>query len=141
MKTTDYYKIKEKKNIEITKRVLFSEINNETPKRKGRKTFYSQERYFRNSTRGDYLSLMERTPDSFPIKGKKKLNKSIDSGNRPDNDLFLRKQIDERKDNLQTDRIFGVERKRKIIENNFESGSVRLKQSGRKHFKIEDKVG
>ena len=37
---------------------------------------------------GSYVSLIARTPVSFPVKGRKRVNKSFDCGNRPDNIIF-----------------------------------------------------
>ena len=58
---------------------------------------------------GSYLSLIARTPVSFPIKGRKRINKSFDCGNKPDSGIFYENKIEEcMKDN---NRLFGVERK------------------------------
>lgn len=143
MKNTDYYKIQQKKKLDITKRVLFPYRNNDTLKKLGKKTFYSQEKYLRNSTNGNYSSLIEKTPQYFPIKGKKRINKSEEGGNKPDIDLFFRGEVGKREGEGNTGRVFGVQRKRKIKINNEESTEMlgMKNKGGRKHFLIVDKIG
>ena len=57
------------------------------------------------------------------------MNKSFETGNKPDNDLFLRKNIKE----MNEKRLFGVERKNITKNHNSESQPEKYK-FGRKHF-------
>ena len=57
------------------------------------------------------------------------MNKSFETGNRPDNDLFLRENIKEKRGA----RLFGVERKNITKNHNSESQPEQYK-FGRKHF-------
>ena len=116
------------KDYNVTQRVLIPDKN--TIKLKpNKKRFFSQEKNLRYTSKGNYQSLIDRTPVILPIKGRKRLNKSFDSGNKPDNDLFLRENIKENKDI----RLFGVERKY-ITKNHNNESEIPKYTFGRKHF-------
>ena len=126
---SSYNKIQyENKNYNVTQRVLIPDKNN-IKIRPNKKRFFSQEKDLRYTTKGDYKSLINRTPIVLPIKGRKRLNNSIDSGNEYDHDLFLRLK---NKENEGT-RLFGVERKNITKNHNSESEIPKYK-FGRKHF-------
>ena len=138
----DYYKIKTKyKNdynkLDFTQRVLLPENNKEKKARIQKiRTYASQEKNLRHTTDGTYKSLMFKTPDSFPMKGRKRMNKSIDCGNKPDSELFYENKIEEcMKDN---NRLFGVERKCRCKVINTES-IIHPYRFGRKHFFDKEK--
>ena len=132
----DYYKIKNKYKNEynkyiFTQRVLLPQKNmEEIEKTKKIRTFASQEKYLRHATDGSYRSIMLKTPEYFPTKGRKKINKSNDCGNKPDSDIFFRNKNEDYK---VDDRLFGVERKCRSRYMNTESSLPRYK-FGRKPF-------
>ena len=138
---SDYYKIKNKyKNdynkYQFTQRVIDPEKNIEKMKVSKIKTFRSQEKNLRHITDGTYKSLMSKTPIDIPIKGRKRMNKSIDCGNKPDSILFYENRLEEcSKDN---NRLFGVERKFRTKLINTESVIPPYK-FGRKHFFDKEK--
>ena len=122
----DYYRIRKKfredyNKIDFTKRVII-------PLRVGECSFQS---------------LMIRTPQSFPIKeGRKRINKSFDCGNRPDNIIFHDYKNFKNKEcqkNNNDNEIFGVGRKLRIKLINFES-KISPHKFGKKqyHGKIKD---
>ena len=86
---------------------------------------------------GSYLSLIARTPVSFPIKGRKRINKSFDCGNKPDSEIFFDNKIGECVNDNK--KLFGVQRKLRAKLINAESENLPYK-FGRKHFfeKIKD---
>ena len=80
---------------------------------------------------------MNKTPVVIPIKGRKRINKSIDCGNKPDSIIFNENRLDEcMKDN---NRIFGVERKFRSKVINTES-EIQPYKFGRKHFFDKEKT-
>ena len=85
--------------------------------KQNKKRFFSQEKNMRYTSKGNYQSLIDRTPIILPIKGRKKLNKSLENGYRHDHDIFLRKK------NIRNIdiRLFGVERKNITKNHNAES--------------------
>ena len=102
-----YHKIKyENKDFNVTQRVLNPE-KNMIQEKQNKKRFFSQEKNMRYTSKGNYQSLIDRTPIILPIKGRKKWNKSLENGYRHDDDIFLRKK------NIRNIdiRLFGVERK------------------------------
>ena len=117
------------KDYNVTQRVLIPDKNTNKLK-PNKKRFFSQEKNLRYTSKGNYQSLIDRTPVILPIKGRKRLNKSFDSGNKPDNDLFLREDIKENSDI----RLFGVERKNITRNHNTESEIPKYTGIGRKHF-------
>ena len=86
---------------------------------------------------GSYLSLIARTPVSFPIKGRKRINKSFDCGNKPDSEIFFDNKIEQCVNDNK--KLFGVQRKLRAKLINAESENLPYK-FGRKHFfeKIKD---
>ena len=141
MYDADYYKIKNKyKNdynkYNFTQRVLCPENNTEKVRINKIKTYTSQKNILRHKTDGTYKSLMLITPEVFPIKGRKRINKSIDCGNKPDSILFYEDKLEEcNKDN---NRLFGVERKLRAKAINIES-EIQPYKFGRKHFFDKEK--
>ena len=131
-----YHKIKyENKDYNVTQRVIIPEKNiiKEKP---NKKRFFSLEKNIRYTSKGNYQSLIDRTPIIFPIKGRKKLNRSYQNTiYRPDHDIFLRKNFIENK-NI---RIFGVERKIITRNHNAESELPKFKFA-RKHFFTKEEI-
>lgn len=149
---SDYSRIKQRLKYDCNKynrtlRVIFPDKNYEGPQKKTKKKFFGdKEKKLRNTSAGSYASLMDRTPITMPIRGRKRLNKSIDYGNNNSNnreedkyDFFWKG----RRNSIEctNDRLFGVERKKKLKVINLETEPSYLRQCGRKHFKVEDKVG
>jgi len=140
----DYYKIRKKfiddyNKIDFTKRVILPQKNIEKPPPKKMKIITEAGKNLRRLGEGSYLSLIARTPVSFPVKGRKRVNKSFDCGNKPDSEIFFENKIEEcMKDN---NRLFGVERKFRTKLINIESEDPPYK-FGRKHFygKIKDSI-
>ena len=138
----DYYKIRKKfiddyNKIDFTKRVIMPQKNPEKPRPKKTRIITELGKNFRRLGEGSYMSLIARTPVSFPIKGRRRINKSLDCGNKPDSEIFYDNKIEECiKDN---NRLFGVKRKfrTKLINIESEDPPYRF---GRKHFfgKIKD---
>ena len=132
----DYYKIRKKyivnyNKIDFTKRVILPQKNTEKPPIKKLILLTEQGKALRRLGEGSYNSLIVRTPMSFPVKGRKRINKSFDCGNKPDSEIFFENKIEEcMKDN---NRLFGVERKlrSKVINAESENPPYRF---GRKHF-------
>ena len=133
----DYYKIRKKFKIEynkidFTKRVLIPENNTERISPKKLRIITEAGKKFRRFGEGSYMSLLVRTPMSFPVKGRKRLNSSFDCGNKNYNIIFYDNNNTEecKKEN---NRLFGVERKyrNKVINAESKVPSVKL---GRKHF-------
>ena len=141
----DYYKIKNKYQNEFnkykfTQRVLIPQKNTEPvemEKTKRIRKFGSQEKNLRHTTDGTFKSLMLKTPDSFPTKGRKRINKSIDCGNKPDSDIFL---VNKMEDYIKNDdnRLFGVERKFRNRFANEESVIPPYKLAKRHFFEFEE---
>jgi len=132
----DYYKIRKKfiddyNKIDFTKRVLLPQKNTENPPPEKMRLITDISKNLRRLGEGSYISLMKRTPGSFPIKGRKRLNKSFDCGNKPDSEIFYENKIEECMKN--NDRLFGVDRKfrAKIINAESKDQPYRF---GRKHF-------
>lgn len=132
----DYYKIKNKyanefNRYKFTQRVILPEKNPEVKNFQKIKTLAVQEKNLRHATDGTYKSLMIKTPITFPIKGRKRMNKSFDCGNKPDCPLFFDDKIEEcAKDN---DKLFGVQRKHRTKIINLES-EIPPYKFGRKPF-------
>lgn len=121
-----YNKIQfENKNFNITQRVINPE-KNKIKEKPNNKRFFSQEKNLRHTTDGTYRSLINRTPVVFPIKGRKILNKSLES-----HDIFLRDINNINEDKAV--RLFGVERKYITKNHNAESELPKYKFQ-RKHF-------
>jgi hypothetical protein len=137
----EYYKIKKKfkndyNNFDFTRRVILPENDTEKKPVNKIRTFYSQEKDLRHLTDGSYRSLILKTPMTFPIKGRKRVNKSFDCGNRPDSEIFFDYKMEEcTKGN---EGLFGVERKIRRKPINTESQLPPYK-FGRKHFFKEEK--
>lgn len=138
----EYYKIKKKfkydyNNFDFTQRVILPENNTEKKPVHKIRTFYSQEKDLRHTTDGSYRSLILKTPMTFPTKGRKKVNKSFDCGNRPDSEIFFDYKMEEC--NKGNDGLFGVERKirRKAINKESELPPYKF---GRKHFFNKEKT-
>ena len=132
----DYYKIRKKftvdyNKIDFTKRVIIPQNDTEKVPPKKLRIITKAGEDFRRVGEGSYLSLISRTPISFPIKGRKRINKSFDCGNKPDSEIFFENKIEEcKKDN---NRLFGVERKYRTKLINIESENPPYR-FGRKHF-------
>lgn len=137
----EYYQIKKKfkydyNKYDFTRRVILPENNTEKKPVHKIRTFYSQEKDLRHTTDGSYRSLILKTPMTFPTKGRKRVNKSFDCGNRPDSEIFFDNKIEEcAKGN---EGLFGVERKIRRKEINKESVIPPYK-FGRKHFFDKEK--
>ena len=87
---------------------------------------------------GSFLSLMIRTPQSFPIKeGRKRISQSFDCGNKPDRVIF--NDFDTTECQKDNSRLFGAGRKLRTKFFNIES-RISPYKLGRKHFfgKIND---
>lgn len=141
MYNADYYFIKKKyKNdfnkYQFTQRVIRPEKNTERAKVNKIKTFEGQGKDLRHTTDGTYRSLMIKTPIYIPIKGRKRINKSMDCGNKPDSEIFYDNKLEEC--DKYNDRIFGVERKIRAKIINTESVIPPYK-FGRKHFFDKEK--
>ena len=78
---------------------------------------------------------MFKTPINFPTKGRKRMNKSFDCGNKPDSEIFFDNKLEEC--NKYNDRLFGVERKirRRIFKT---KSKIPPYKFGRKHFFDKD---
>ena len=132
----DYYKIRKKfivdyNKIDFTKRVILPQNDTEKVPPKKLRIITKAGEDLRRVGEGSYLSLISRTPISFPIKGRKRINKSFDCGNKPDSEIFFENKIEEcKKDN---NRLFGVERKYRTKLINIESENPPYR-FGRKHF-------
>jgi hypothetical protein len=140
----DYYKIRKKfivdyNKVDFTKRVIVPQKNIEKPPPKKMIIITDVGKKLRRFGECSYTSLIARTPMSFPVKGRKRINKSFDCGNKPDSGIFYENKIEEcMKDN---NRLFGVERKLRTKLNNAESETPPYR-FGRKHFfeKIKDNI-
>ena len=138
----DYYKIRKKfkidyNKVDFTKRVINPQKNTEKALPKKLRIMTQAGKELRRVGEGSYLSLIARTPVSFPIKGRKRINKSFDCGNKPDSEIFFDNKIEEcANDNKK---LFGVQRKLRAKLINAESENLPYK-FGRKHFfeKIKD---
>ena len=128
-----YNKIQfENKNYNITKRVIYPE-KNMTKEKPNKKRFFSQEKNLRNTSDGTYRSLINRTPIVFPVKGRKIINKSLES-----HDIFLRDLNNIKEDKAV--RLFGVERKNITKNHNAESELPEYKFQRKRFFKKEIKT-
>ena len=137
----DYYKIKNKydeyNKYNFTQRVLLPESNKEKTEKTHRiRICGSQEKDLRHTTDGTIKSLLMRTPVNFQMKGgRKRIKKSFDSGNRPDNEIFFEYTIGDL--SMIGDRLYGVERKLRSKVINIESETPPFR-FGRKHFYDKD---
>ena len=138
----DYYKIRKKfkidyNKVDFTKRVINPQKNTEKALPKKLRIMTQAGKELRRVGEGSYLSLIARTPVSFPIKGRKRINKSFDCGNKPDSEIFFDNKIEECVNDNK--KLFGVQRKLRAKLINAESENLPYK-FGRKHFfeKIKD---
>ena len=138
----DYYNIRKKfvddyNKIDFTKSVILPQKNTEKAPPSKLRIYTQLGKDLLRVGEGSYTSLMVRTPMSFPVKGRKRINKSVDCGNKPDAELFWEDKIEECSKN--NDRLFGVERKFRTKLINIESEDKPYK-AGRRHFfgKIKD---
>ena len=120
----DYYNIRKKfvddyNKIDFTKRVILPQKNTEKAPPSKLRIYTQLGKDLLRVGEGSYTSLMVRTPMSFPVKGRKRINKSVDCGNKPDAELFWEDKIEECSKN--NDRLFGVERKFRTKLINIES--------------------
>jgi hypothetical protein len=138
----DYYKIRKKfkidyNKVDFTKRVINPQKNTEKALPKKLRIMTQAGKELRRVGEGSYLSLIARTPVTFPIKGRKRINKSFDCGNKPDSEIFFDNKIEECVNDNK--KLFGVQRKLRAKLINAESENLPYK-FGRKHFfeKIKD---
>ena len=138
----DYYKIRKKfkidyNKVDFTKRVINPQKNTEKALPKKLRIMTQAGKELRRVGEGSYLSLIARTPVAFPIKGRKRINKSFDCGNKPDSEIFFDNKIEECVNDNK--KLFGVQRKLRAKLINAESKNLPYK-FGRKHFfeKIKD---
>ena len=138
----DYYKIRKKfkidyNKVDFTKRVINPQKNTEKALPKKLRIMTQAGKELRRVGEGSYLSLIARTPVSFPIKGRKRINKSFDCGNKPDSEIFFDNKIEQCVNDNK--KLFGVQRKLRAKLINAESENLPYK-FGRKHFfeKIKD---
>ena len=138
----DYYKIRKKfkidyNKVDFTKRVINPQKNTEKALPKKLRIMTQAGKELRRVGEGSYLSLIARTPVSFPIKGRKRINKSFDCGNKPDSEIFFDNKIEECVNDNK--KLFSVQRKLRAKLINAESENLPYK-FGRKHFfeKIKD---
>ena len=138
----DYYKIRKKfkidyNKVDFTKREINPQKNTEKALPKKLRIMTQAGKELRRVGEGSYLSLIARTPVSFPIKGRKRINKSFDCGNKPDSEIFFDNKIEECVNDNK--KLFGVQRKLRAKLINAESENLPYK-FGRKHFfeKIKD---
>lgn len=111
-----YSKIKyESSAYYITQRVLYpdKDIMKHKP---CAKRILSAEKNKKSAINGIFKSFIDKTPFSFPVKIRKNINSSFDNSQR-NNDIFLRNNNGQ----IETERIFGVERKRIDKNHNYES--------------------
>ncbi len=123
--------------VDFTKRVINPQKNTEKALPKKLRIMTQAGKELRRVGEGSYLSLIARTPVSFPIKGRKRINKSFDCGNKPDSEIFFDNKIEECVNDNK--KLFGVQRKLRAKLINAESENLPYK-FGRKHFfeKIKD---
>ena len=144
----DYYRIRKKfreeyNKIDFTKRVIIPQKNKEKVPPKKMRILTEARKNLLRVGECSFQSLMIRTPQSFPIKeGRKRINKSFDCGNRPDNIIFHDYKNFKNKEcqkNNNDNEIFGVGRKLRIKLINFES-RISPHKFGKKqyHGKIKD---
>ena len=138
----DYYKIRKKfkidyNKVDFTKRVINPQKNTEKALPKKLRIMTQAGKELRRVGEGSYLSLIARTPVSFPIKGRKRINKSFDCGNKPDSEIFFDNKIEQCVNDNK--KLFSVQRKLRAKLINAESENLPYK-FGRKHFfeKIKD---
>ena len=138
----DYYKIRKKfkidyNKVDFTKRVINPQKNTEKALPKKLRIMTQAGKELRRVGEGSYLSLIARTPVSFPIKGRKRINKSFDCGNKPDSEIFFDNKIEQCVNDNK--KLFGVQRKLRAKLSNAESENLPYK-FGRKHLfeKIKD---
>ena len=134
----DYYKIRKKykeelNRLDYTKRVILPQKNKEKVPPKKMIILTEAGKNLRRLGEGSYLSLMIRTPQSFPIKeGRKRISQSFDCGNKPDSVIFNDFDTGEcQKDNS---RLFGGGKKLRTKFFNIESSKISPYKFGRKHF-------
>lgn len=138
-KVIEYNRIVYKnKDYNVSQRVLLPEKNTILV-RPHTKKFFSLDKNFRYTSDGSYQSLINRTPMSFPVKGRRRINLSFDG--RDNNSSKLGSTFDNIfRESLNKDdgnRLFGVERKNIIKNHNLESQAPPFK-FGRKHFFIKE---
>ena len=141
----DYYRIRKKfkeeyNKIDFTERVILPQKNREKAPPIKMRILTQAGRDLRRVGESSFKSLMIRTPQSFPIKaGRKRINKSFDCGNRPDNIIFHDYKKIECQKNNNDNEIFGVGRKLRIKLINFESKISPYKFGKKQYFgKIND---
>ena len=140
----DYYRIRKKfreeyNKIDFTKRVLLPQKDTEKVPPKKMRILTQAGKNLRRVGEGSYMSLMIRTPQSFPIKaGRKRINKSFDCGNKPDHIIFYDYNNTECEKNNDNG-LFGVGRKLRTKLINIES-EIPPYRFGKKHYfgKIKD---
>jgi len=86
------------------------------------KRILSAEKNKKYAINGIFKSFIDKTPFSFPIKIRKNINSSFDNSQRK-SDIFL---INNNR-HMETERIFGVERKRINKNHNYESDLPKFK--------------
>ena len=139
----DYYRIRKKfredyNKIDFTKRVIIPQKNKEKVPPKKMRILTEARKNLLRVGECSFQSLMIRTPQSFPIKeGRKRINKSFDCGNRPDNIIFH--DYKNFKNNFNRPLRIKGKLRTKLINIESETPQCRL---GRKHFfdKIEDNI-
>lgn len=141
----DYYKIRKKfiydyNKIDFTKRVILPQNNTERTSPQKLRILTEAGKTFRRVGEGSYMSLMVRTPVSFPVKGRKKVNKSFDCGNKNDSVIFNENKLKEFINvNNVKNKPCGIKKKLRAEMFNKESEILPIKR-GRRHFygKIKD---
>ena len=105
----------------ITQRVLYPD-KDIIKSRPNAKKILSVEKNYKNYKGGIFKSLIDKTPNSFPNKSGKNVNRSYDNMKKG-HDIFLRNKNED----CKTERIFGVERKRINKNHNYESDLPKYK--------------
>lgn len=114
-----------------TNRVIHPNLNNEPNKQKRKRINKSMEKYI-NSNNGNINYLLNKTPDSFPVKGKKRFNNSFDN----QTGIFSKEFLYDNKYNP----IFGFGGKAHLSNYaNKETEPKNIFGSGRKHFREQIK--
>ena len=114
-----------------TNRVIHPNLNNETNKQIRKRINHSMEKYI-NKNNGNINSLFNKTPISFPIKGKKRVNGSFDYKNSVD--IFSKDFLYDNNYNP----VFGNGGKLHLSNYaNKENEPKDIFSSGRKHFKTK----
>jgi hypothetical protein len=114
-----------------TNRVIHPNLNNEETKQIRKRINNSMEKYI-NKNNGNIFSLLNKTPLSFPIRGKKRVNSSFDNKNGVD--IFSKDFLYDNKFN----HLLGNGGKLHLsVYANKETESKDIFSSGRKHFKTK----